>query len=353
MVTEKLGLYIGPFASIPDALLVEEYLEGTYGVHSVLGVLDIEEGAGLPVAVFDFLPFTFGKSRYDLDFHSLPKLDESHILYNELKAYDTQETRDQYLNLLKNVRNEVSIDDPVRGYIELNIGITHLLNGEYSNALGCLLPVAKGKINAAANHRLMAMWRVAWIYHHEGERLRAYRLYRETAELGNHDWVTARTSTEIAGLLLEFAKNEEYGHYELVRTEIDSMLAGFPDGYPDLRSTTELIRIESYYYEGRLEDCVEQGRQFIREIKGTEPRQEVMARLFVGLSEHMLGDSNAGIVCMEEGLQIELGPKERWEAIPDPHLRTLKYLERVSREAGYIDKAAYFATRAEERRNAN
>lgn len=143
--------------------------------------------------------------------------------------------------------------DPLAGYIHTNLGVLDLVAGDFETALGHLGPVASGEVAAVAAHRVMAMVRVAWIWHHQGERLRAYRAYRQIAAFSARADVRARCEVECVGLLLELAESGK-GTHEEVRDEARRVFTRTPRDTPALvrrASTLELMFGETYSRQPR------------------------------------------------------------------------------------------------------
>jgi hypothetical protein len=91
--------------------------------------------------------------------------------------------------------------------VHVNIGILLIKEKRYDNAINYFLPVANGEVPSAAAHRVMAMYRVAWLAHDGGDRPRAYRAYRELENFTGSGRLRARCQTECLGLMMELAES--------------------------------------------------------------------------------------------------------------------------------------------------
>ncbi|MCD6384326.1 SPOR domain-containing protein [Candidatus Sumerlaeota bacterium] len=153
--------------------------------------------------------------------------------------------------------------NPHKGWAMTRLGVIALQSGEYAKARSYFLPVVNGRVSARPLERIKAMRRVAWTYHIEGDRLTAYRAYRELERFTGSELVRAIARMECAGLLMEFARCGK-GSLADCRRECQKVLASTPTRFKKQRATAELMYMESYYFEQDYEQCIELSEDFFR-----------------------------------------------------------------------------------------
>jgi tetratricopeptide (TPR) repeat protein len=89
------------------------------------------------------------------------------------------------------------------------------------------------------------MIRVAWITHRKGDRLSAYKAYRDAEDFSESEDVKARCKVECAGLLMELAESGKGNMEEVRRAIAQSLEAISPNAY-NRRATLELMYTETY-----------------------------------------------------------------------------------------------------------
>jgi tetratricopeptide (TPR) repeat protein len=206
---------------------------------------------------------------FHLDVSHVSEMDlmtlSGNTLYESLERIDANEGDTAFREALLRQRPEHGISDPIRGYIDTNLGILEIIDGNWEAAFELCRPVADGEVASAAAHRVMAMIRVAWLTHNHGSRsarenrLAAYRAYREIGRFTGSDVVRARCAVECVGIMMELAETEVAGEprgsrrtmgtHEEVRREAH---AAFESIQPTSRimirhrSTLELMFLETF-----------------------------------------------------------------------------------------------------------
>jgi len=165
--------------------------------------------------------------------------------YEELEKLDVPGNRAAYKQALIEALPRVSPEDPLLGYILVNLGSFSIQEGDLQQARVHLHPVARGLVPCAANHRLMAMRRYAWVTHQFGHRLRAYRCYREILEQSDDPSVRTTCELELAGLALELAESGKGSHQE-VRNLIEESQSRVPSYRISAAATFELMHLETW-----------------------------------------------------------------------------------------------------------
>lgn len=325
------AVYLGLFENIPDTDLYKNHFVKEE-FNSTIEVLDISFGE--INSLEGALPSYFGLANMKASDSDTQDLFEDQLT-RDMERLDTPATRLEYIQILNENRSKVLVTSPVRGYIELNLGIESLLQREFSKALEHLNLVATGKVGSAANHRLMAMWRIAWIHHQKGDRRLAFRIYQETLRYGNeYDWVKARCYMEMAGLILEYSKNEKYGHFDIAREGIEKFISKIPKGYSEQLSTIQLMKGETYYYEQKYVECIDDLSLLVDKWKGLEQKQVAMALTFIALSKYKIGQYSDALDTLDNILQMDIPSSERWQYVPNMKIHALDWMIELAQRQG-------------------
>ncbi len=162
--------------------------------------------------------------------------------YEQLQGLDKPATRGDYKQALQSIHPTLPDTNPLKGYVAANLGIQAIVDKDYEAALEYLLPVANGEIASAADHRVMAMNRAAWLTHWKKDRLRAYRAYREVQDFTTLQSVRDSCEVECIGLLMELAESGR-GTHEEVRAAAAKALTTVPETNVKSRATIELMNL--------------------------------------------------------------------------------------------------------------
>jgi len=320
-------VYAGPFRYTIDAALAQARLARHITEPSPRVSISPQGGT---IEVFDVLPTFFGFGDERSSHHSIKNL-VGDAEYQRLQQFDTPSTRDQYRSELLQSRTNISDDEKLAGYIDLNLGIIALLAGNFDEAEHYLKRVALGEVESAANHRIMAMWRLGWIAHQRGDLLTAYRLHTEAQRFADDNPRTqTRAIKERAGLIMEFAKDLRHGQLAETRLFIDDHRGMIDPAMWSDAATIELMYLETWYYEGNLEKFLAEFPTFQSRIDSRAVKQLATASVFKGVAEFRLGKYTEAFDTLTSVLELELGPHDHWQAIPDLKLHALDWLVRFS-----------------------
>lgn len=317
---------IGPFALHADAHIVEGF--------GNLDSLEISASGGEILNPVELLPSVFqidGQRSSDLP--ALAALSND-ARYTHYRSLDNPEAKQEYWDLLAEDEDSISPDDPLAAYVQLNLGIRSIVEEDYGEASYRLLRAGRGDVAGTGSHRLMAMWRLAWVYHHTGDRDRAYRLYRETLDFSDDNYlVTARVYRELGGLVFEFRKHHGLGSWDEVRHFLRYAASQVDPSRTDTLSILDLMYAESFYYEGNYEDCIQHVSALLDRYGEEYAKVRATGLVFKGLAHHRLGESAQGVTTLGSILEMEFGPEDRWYAIPDFQEHAIMWLEQVAAEA--------------------
>jgi tetratricopeptide (TPR) repeat protein len=325
----EVAAVVGGFATMADAMLVAESIKASTGHDS--SAQRSEKAAVQTVDPLDLIP-----PRFNLEVARSSELEYQNTAnvpgYAELQQLDTPATRGQYRAALLQARGNVSPDEVLAGYVETNLGILTLLDGDLTEAKEIFERVANGQVKAAANHRIMSMWRLGWIAHQEGDHLEAYRLHTETQRFAaDNPRTVARAIKERTGLIMEIAKDLGHGELADVRAFVDANrhLAVDPLYWDDL-SVIDLMYLETFYYEGDKEELLNRVDAYLEAQDPRAKRQIATALCFKGLALFGKDRFVDAFATYEKILEMDFGPNDRWQTIPDFKVHALRWLAHLS-----------------------
>jgi tetratricopeptide (TPR) repeat protein len=340
---ETYKLCLGAFDYYVDALLVRNAL--AQDPRFTGAFIRNVEGADAPtLEALDFVPSIFdlyGKKASEAQVFSL----SGNSVYETLENIDKTRTDDEYRQALLNAFPNHESSDPLRGYIQTNLGILSIKAGEMGTARRWVEPVATGQVASAASHRVMAMIRVAWLMHREGDRLGAYQAYQEIAAYTSSDAVRARSMVECAGLLMELAESAKGSHMEVqryIRTSLEEISAS------DIKRRATLDLMYSETFGRQLDPDYLMAATLSEELvlkysqyRGTQqfPEREVATALYqAGMYHRQAGNWEKARRCYERVLEEFTEDVDHF-AGRHPYAQAMYGLARVARHEG--DDEAY------------
>jgi tetratricopeptide (TPR) repeat protein len=268
-----------------------------------------------------------------------PKDIKNNTRYVELEAMDVPTNRQAYWSELASVKPTIEQDDPLCGYIMVNLGIEAIIAKDHSQALEHLLPVTKGHVNSSQSHRVMAMRRVAWIYQTQGDRMKAYQAYSELCELTSIESVKAMCETEKVGLLLELAESGKGSHQE-VRKLAKQAYSRISD--EKKRAVMELMFLETYSRQPNPDylTAAHLGEEFIArnsKKKDTDLTRELATATYeTGMYFRKAGDLETSLKYYLDTLENYPADVESFNGL-NPHSMALIGIAHIARETNRPD----------------
>ncbi len=235
---------VGRYRVFVDAQIAKDDVRQRTGREVFIRAIPATELAVYTDATAAITPFFKNQSGERVT--AAPESLKGNAAYERLEALDTPGNKEAYAAALRAELPGLSDSNPLKGYVQTNLGIVEIIAERYDAALELLRPVADGDVAAAKAHRVMAMRRVAWITHWEkNDRLAAYRAYRELEKFSGSEGVKSLCKVECAGLLMELAESGK-GTHEEVRAEIAKDLAEIPQTDAKNRAVLELMNHETW-----------------------------------------------------------------------------------------------------------
>lgn len=320
---------VGPFEYTADARIVGDYLRG---ISSTSPTIRSGELNGSYQDPLDFLPSLLGVTDQRSSMFSTKNLSGT-ASYEAIEALDKPESQEAFRQALQAAEANCAEADPLLGYAKLNLGIAALLDGDFGEARRHLEPVATNQVACTPNHRIMAMWRLAWMKHQEKDLASAYRLYLETLRYADDNSKTrARMIKELTGLIMEMAKDEGKGSLKEVRAFVDQKRSTVSPVYSDDLATINLMYAETYYYQGDLEHFLEVVDQYISGFPQQAAKQRAMLTIFKGLAQDKQGDSRAALDSLRQVLDLDLPQGPHFQAIPDLKAHAQEWIDEIVRK---------------------
>jgi hypothetical protein len=212
--------------------------------------------------------------------------------------------------MIENVALQLPGTDPRKGWAFTRLGAIALSEGHYATARQYFYPVVNGTIKARRLDRIKAMRRVAWTLHMEGDRIGAYRAYREVERFTGSDLVRAIARVECAGLLMEMARSAK-GSLDDCRRECQKVLDTCPERFRSQRATAALMYFESYYFEKAYERVAELGQQFLAEYKDC-PREYSAALCMTAQALGKLERYQESLDLLLELYEMDISPEDQF-----------------------------------------
>lgn len=277
---------LGRFRYYPEALLVKNRLNET-GAVLESSVQIIGDTAEVPIDNFlDYLPRIFPVIAQSPGAAIPYKEFSERGDYIELKNLDTPRTQESYRAALQIKADQTPLTDPLYGYLHLNLGIFESRAEKAEAALPHYLKVIDPQSHSLPIHRVMAMRRIAWIYHHQGDRLKAYQAYSELQEQALGPATVATCVSDRLGLLMELAESGNKGTHDNVRHAYAAWLDDIPTTYTRERAVCDLIFLESYsrqtYIQSRPDVAAALSDEFVQyygAMGGKKPMREYGAAM--------------------------------------------------------------------------
>jgi tetratricopeptide (TPR) repeat protein len=236
---------------------------------------------------------------------------------------------------------QVPETDQLAGYAHTRLGILDLLAGEYESALAHLTPVANGQVASDPLSRIKAMRRVAWIDHHDGRPVDAYRRYGELATFAASEEVRARCAVERVGIALEMAESE-IGTMNEVRDMARRAWASFEPTERSLlhhRATLEIMFLETFarQREPDYATAARLGEEYIERWQAfgdDAPLRELGAAMFqTGMYHLNMDDPDTAFVFYNRVIEEIPADAPQFNGL-NPHCEAMLGLANVAYERG-------------------
>ena len=154
------------------------------------------------------------------------------------------------------------------------------------------------------------MRRVAWTYHIQGDRIKAYRAYREMERFTGSELVRAIARVECAGLLMEMARRAK-GSLEDCRRECQKVLTMTPERFRKQRATAAVMYLETYYYEQNYERCVQLAEEFFKSYPDCK-REYSIALCTAAQAYGRMKKYDESIRLLLELVNLKVGPEDKF-----------------------------------------
>jgi tetratricopeptide (TPR) repeat protein len=259
--------------------------------------------------------------------------------YEMLEKLDFSGNEASYKAALLSHAEGLDVRDSLYGYVLANLGNLALKEGDYTTASQHYWRVAAGEVASAANHRLMAMRRYAWIQHQiYARRTEAYRAYTEILDQTNDPSVRTTCEVEIAGLLMELAESGKGTHNE-ARAAMEEFRGRVPAERVSAAATLELMHLETWVRQPHPDylKAAHLAEAFIvrwSKVEGIKPMREINgAKFMTGLFYQLSGDHDNALKWYSKTLEEVSEDDPIFKGVP-PKSAALLGLSNMANESG-------------------
>ncbi len=349
---DAYGVFFGKFEYCLDAYIYKELLRQKRIPDAMVASMSNSQGlTEFPPPSSPFLP-VFSPPESNLSQARKYTLDFNHRIMQPLIPLIEKGEEEGYLPKdpgtakphLENVVAALGDTDPRKGWAMTRLGVMALLERDYDLARSHFLPVVDGKVAARPLDRIKAMRRVAWTYHHQGDRLTAYRAYREMERFTGRDLVRAIARVECAGLLMEMAREGKVGSLPESRRECLKVLETAPVRFRQQRACAASMHFETYYFEENYAKCTELAEQLIVDYPDVK-RDLSSVLLMAGVAYARMVRYDDAIRLLKQQVAMKLGGPEDRFYHHDLQNYGVRWLAWCYRANGDIENAEYWETR--------
>ena len=185
-----------------------------------------------------------------------------------------------------------------------------------------------------------AMRVVAAAYHSVKDYSNSWLAFEDIAQSNTDPDVVGDARVEIAGLAFELRRNGN-GSWDEVRTFCNRVLDDEASP-PARKATAALMRAETYYFEGDLEEAARQMDSLVATYNANK-REAAMAALWKGIILTQQGNYSQAEELLTSVAQMELNDAEKF-AKKDPKAIALAWLTYIAKEQKDPAKAKALAT---------
>jgi tetratricopeptide (TPR) repeat protein len=331
---------IGPFEYWPEAAYVKRVLEQETGAR--VGIWRVDAPAkriNVPKKIFDIKESAVTEVP---DY----KLDDRESLLEQLEQTLSDLERTQQIVQISLNLDDVSTSDPLRGWLLTKRGTLYLQRGKYEFAMADFKVVAEGKVAATRSDRVKAMRKFAWCLHRTKDLVGAYKAYDELENFSRDAATKATARMEKCGILMELARSGEKGTFDECRRAFAAALAEIDPSCEFERSTIALMDLQTYYYEGRYEQCLAKISDWLKTYPN-QLRNKYMCLMFAAHANEALerfDESDQALLSILE-LPEPTTDAERFGSngeVWDMKARALGWLAYYAEQRGDYEKAVYY-----------
>ncbi|MCX7001543.1 MAG: SPOR domain-containing protein [Candidatus Sumerlaeota bacterium] len=251
----------------------------------------------------------------------------------QMEAFMKTASTEQKHDALAAKLDSLSDSDPVKGWMMMRLAYMKLIMKDRGASQQLFQRIAEGKVAATPKLRLDAMNRVAHLIYAQNDFVRSYRAYREIYNFAEAPEQRVEVALELSGLMVDLAQNLKKGTLEEARAFHEAALDEMPEKNFNPRATIALLHAETWYYEKNYAKCMEESEAYLKKYMDKPLREIATCKLFLGLAYDKLNRYEEGKNILATILDMPLGPKDNWGAIPDIKLSALEWLIIIAKGA--------------------
>lgn len=212
---------------------------------------------------------------------------------------------------VKNILDSKPLDDPIRGWALLKNGYLQYKNNNKESMKESFRIVAERKVASTKSHSCEALMRLGLAAAGEKKKVESYQLFEELKNQTDNNTLKAFAQVQQAGIIMEVARGAEEGGGTLedCRNACMKVLAyTTPEEAKQTCATAELMYFETFYYEGKYEEAVELGWDFIAKY-ADQTREVSMALHFLGIAIDKIGNYQEALEVLKRTFDMDFSQK--------------------------------------------
>ena len=206
--------------------------------------------------------------------------------------------------------------DLAKGWATMRLAYLELRDSNHELGRAFFAQVASGQVAATAREKHEALYRLGSLAQRDKDRTAAWRFFRQAYHDAADDSQRADAAMRLAAISMELARAGR-GTLEDTRRFIDEQLEWVPYSERQARSRMGLMHLESYYYDGALDEFMNRVDSFIAGLDQEERTDIATALCFKGMACFQMNQFVDAFATYEKVLEMEFQPGDGWKAIPD------------------------------------
>jgi tetratricopeptide (TPR) repeat protein len=304
---------IGKYDDVLTPKLIQEKIKErgiSSNVLSLSGKTPIPElfsGKYLPNLIFDSDKYICIKNAAMIDSTFVETRSEAQEFDQMMKTSSIPELE----SYVKNILDTKPLDDPIRGWALLKNGYLQYKKNNKESMKESFLIIAERKVAVTKKHSCEALMRLGLAAAGEKKKLESYQLFEELKNQTDSNTMKAFAQAQQAGIIMEVARGAEEGGGALedCRNACMKVLAyTTPEEAKQTCATAELMYFETFYYEGKYEEAVDLGWDFISKY-ADQTREVSMALHFLGISIDKVGNYQEALEVLKRTFDMDFSQK--------------------------------------------
>jgi len=212
---------------------------------------------------------------------------------------------------VQNILDTKPMDDPIRGWALLKNGYLQYKKNNKESMKESFRAIAERKVAVTKKHSCEGLMRLGLAAAGEKKKLESYQLFEELKNQTESNIQKAFAQVQQAGIIMEVARGAEggAGTLEDCRKACMKVLTyTTPEEAKQTCATAELMYFETFYYEGKYNEAVDLGWDFIAKY-ADQTREVSMALHFLGISIDKVGNYQEALDVLKRTFDMDFSSK--------------------------------------------